>query len=212
MGMRIAKVFFLAALGSIGILGSAMHAAAETISYTTAGLFTGTGASGNVVTMGSDTITFNGITVSNLGLNPPALTFASLGDFVSAGSSSQNFSDSFQLTITQTLPGSGTGTLLGTLNGLLTINSSGAAVLFSTPSADIVTASPISNTLYSLVTLLTPIVPPSTNGGVSTVEAGISGTLGAPTPLPASFAGGTALLALVGLIKLRKMAQRPPVL
>src|SRR5918911_1948039 len=106
-------------------------ARADTIVYSTAGSFSGSGT--NSVTFGSNgntlTLTFAGIAPSQVNANPS--TFASFGTInTSTTGSGATIPPGTTLTIniTQTAPTSGTGSVVGTLTGTLTQNSSSGVI------------------------------------------------------------------------------------
>jgi hypothetical protein len=157
---------------------------ADTIDYGTSGLFTG---SATLITFGSgpdtSTISFDGVGSSSV----TAPSYISLGSFKTSSTGngamlSGNYT--FDLTVTQSFPTSGSGTLDSTvLDGTLSETSSGIAVDFTT--SNIV----INGVTYSLVNNPIALVPPST-GGVSTIEAYVT-----PAPVSAPEPGSMALLS-----------------
>src|SRR4029077_986406 len=123
------------------------------------------GTGGNTVT-----ITFTG--VNTVDLNDSPFTFSSLGTFqtATAGSGATITSPAnFSLDITQTVPTTGNGSLLGVLNGMISQNQSTSEVTFS------VTSITIGSETYALTNNPLPLVPPATNNGMTTVQAKISG-------------------------------------
>lgn len=149
----------------------AVSSRADFIDFSTAGSFNG---GGNNIMFGSGadslTISFSGVNITNLNDNP--FTFSSLGNFQTATTGNGALITSgttFSLNITQTVPTSGNGSLLGSLSGTIQQNQSSGLVTFSTTSVT------IGNETYSLTNNPLPLVPPSTNNGMTTVQARISG-------------------------------------
>ena len=150
---------------------SAISLRADSIDFSTSGSFNGSGNSIMFGTGGNTlTITFSG--VNTVSLNDSPFTFSSLGTFQTAvaGSGATITSPAnFSLDITQTIPTSGNGSLLGVLDGMVSQNQSTAEVTFS------VTSITIGAETYALTTNPLPLVPPATNSGMTTVQAKISG-------------------------------------
>ena len=155
-------------------------ARADTVVYSTAGTFSGSGT--NTVTFGSAgntlTLTFAGIPPSTVNANPS--TFASFGTInTSTTGSGATIAPGTTLTIniTQTSPTSGTGSLVGTLSGTITQDSSSGQILFTVTSAN------INGVVYSVVNNPLALVPPSTNNGNTTVQGQITSTVPEPATL-----------------------------
>lgn len=177
---------------ALSFLLCAASAFATEVQYSTSGLFTSTGA--NTTTEGGATITFKG---NSADVSAP--TFSSLGTFeVTDGTNTLgSFSDTFTLTITQTLPDSGTGTSSTTVSGQITGNSSGIELVFS-PNT-VVMADGIS---YIFSPDNYGLNNPSDVNGDTTIEAFI------PAPEPASMGLlGGALLG-VGILSRRLAAKK----
>jgi hypothetical protein len=171
-------------------------AQAEPVTFSTSGSFNG---GGNSITFlsgtGSLTINFTGV---NSNVNTP--TFASLGEFqtiVEGTGATITDGTTFTLNITQTVPSAGSGFLAGTINGTISQNQSTGLVTFS------VSSTTINGVTYSLTNNPLPLVPPSTNNGVTSVQAQITSV-----PEPATMILlGTGLAGVAASIRKRRKGE-----
>jgi hypothetical protein len=188
------RSIFLQLLAVVCVVSLGLAVAhANSVTFDTTGAFNG---SGNSISFGSGgntlQITFTG--VSTVNLNDTPFTFTSLGQFqtVTAGTGATITSSTpFSLTITQSAPTSGTADLVATLDGAIQQNQSSGLVTFSTTSVT------IGSDTYAVSNNPLPLVPPSTNNGITSVQARVSGPAG---NVPDG--GKTALLLGAGLLAL----------
>jgi hypothetical protein len=152
----------------------------------------------------------------------PFPTNASFSTLTTVGPTSASAMDSlsgtFNLTITQTVPTSGTETLTNTLTGSIEQQSSNVVLMLTTGSGTGGVPTSASNPItgaaafeFALggvtywVDKVTPIEPQSTNNGVTTISGAISANVASAVPEPATFVmTGLGLLALgIGGNKMR---------
>jgi hypothetical protein len=177
---------------AIALLICSASAFAGTVDYTTTGEFLSD--SGTSVTLGDATIKFEGTVGS---VSTP--TFSSLGTFVVTGNVGATFSDSFTLTIDQTVPSVGNQTSSTTIAGTITGNSSTILLTF-VPSA-VTIGSGASTATYTFSPDVYGLNNPSVNSGDTTIEAYITSS---PEPASIGLLGGS-LLGLGFMIRRRSI-------
>jgi hypothetical protein len=143
------------------------------------------GGGGNTLTLN-----FTGVTNSMVDTDPAGFTFASLGEIqtITAGTGATiTPGTTFAIRVTQTVPGpTGSQDFSGTLTGTISQNSSTGQILFT------VTHIEINGVQYDVQNNPLALVPPSTNNGVTSIQAKIT-TVPEPTTLLLLGSGLTGL-------------------
>ena len=160
------KRFGLCAAALLLALGSASQAYAAPVAFS---------ATGTVGSTGTSTLLAPGVVITFTGFAsavdaPSTVTFGQVSTAGPTALTDVTVTDTFTLDITQTVPGPGGATFIGSLTGTLRINSSGAFIDFS----DIEES--IGAVLYRIIEKDFGVIgraalnPPTSGGGLSSLE------------------------------------------
>jgi hypothetical protein len=206
MSLRRSSRWFLAALVLGAFLGAVTPVGAQGIQYSTSGTFSGAvcGAAPASCNVGPATLTYQGGTFAYLGSN----SGADFGDFIlNSGVGSADYTGAtFTLLVTQTVPGAGSQSVVGSIGGSLVYNGSASGGgLFWQPSATTFNLAGVAYDLYVDDNGRFAIASPSS--GASPNESTIRGAVSvSAVPEPGTvilLASGLAGLGAVGLRRRR---------
>lgn len=201
------------AILAIAAFGSSAYA--DTVTYSTTGVFSATGTNSATFGAGPGAVTLTytpvgaGTSVTPFGPGIGGATFANFGQFTtSGGNGTVAAGGSFTLTVTQISPASGSpnGNLVGTFTGQINQNASSVVLSFSPgPVGTLSAGVPFGTHVFQLRN--TQINPTTSNGGQTALNGAIYE--GEPIPEPATMTLlGTGLAGIGAAIRRRRKAAK----
>lgn len=203
------------AFAAVALLATGTSALADTVTYTTTGVFGSSDTNVLVLGAGPDalTLTYTAVgpsSVTPFGAGEANATFANFGEFFATGGDGplSTAGESFELTVTQVSPASDSpdGTILGTFMGSISNDASSVVLSFTAGSVGTLSAgAPFGTHVFQLRNL--QMNPPTSNGGLTALNGQIYDAASAPIPEPASMLLlGTGLAGVGAALRKRRQA------